>query len=76
MAGKALLSVKAPTLFIVGGEDREVIELNKQAMESVKGKKQLSIIPGATHLFEEPGKLEVVARLTSGWFRRYLAGNG
>lgn len=72
LAGKYLSSVEAPTLFIVGGEDHQVIALNKQAMENVKTVKQLSIIPGATHLFEEGGALEEVARLAADWFLSYL----
>ena len=72
LAKQSLLSVQAPTLFIVGGNDHEVITLNQQAMEKVKAVKQLSIIPGATHLFEEQGTLEEVARLASDWFVRYL----
>jgi putative phosphoribosyl transferase len=72
MAGSALGLVRAPTLFIVGGEDDQVIMLNKQAVEYVKATKKLVIIPGATHLFEEPGALESVADLASIWFLQYL----
>ncbi|HEY5595175.1 MAG TPA: dienelactone hydrolase family protein [Nitrospiria bacterium] len=72
MAGPALDRVKTPTLLIVGGNDDVVIELNQQAYALLEGKKELIIIPGATHLFEEPGALEEVARLAAEWFRRYL----
>lgn len=72
LAMKSLPRVKAPTLLIVGGEDFEVIELNRTAYENIPAKKKLEIIPGATHLFEEPGALEEVARLSAGWFTKYL----
>lgn len=72
LAGSALRRVKAPTLLIVGGNDHQVIELNEQAMELLGGTKEMVIVPGATHLFEEPGTLEAVARLSSQWFRKYL----
>ncbi|MFL6673380.1 MAG: dienelactone hydrolase family protein [Massilia sp.] len=69
LAGRdALNAVRAPTLLIVGGDDDVVIELNKQAAAAMRCEKQLVIIPGATHLFEEPGKLEEVASLARGWF--------
>ena len=71
-AGKYLASVVAPTLLLVGGLDTEVIELNEQAMEQMTSEKKLVIIPGATHLFEEPGKLEEVAKFSIDWFLRYL----
>ena len=73
LAGSALTAVQAPTLLIVGSKDTQVIELNRMALSLLKGEKQLEIIPGATHLFEEPGALEQVAQLASQWFRRYLA---
>jgi alpha/beta superfamily hydrolase len=57
---------------LVGGLDTEVIELNRQAMAQMSAEKKLVIIPGATHLFEEPGKLEEVAKLATDWFLRYL----
>jgi putative phosphoribosyl transferase len=63
LAGPALLRVRAPTLLIVGGNDVEVIELNRIALQELRCEKQLVIIPGATHLFEEPGALDEVARL-------------
>jgi len=64
--------VQAPTLLIVGGRDDIVIELNQKAYEQLRTEKQLVIIPGATHLFEEPGTLEEVARLAAQWFKQYL----
>lgn len=72
LAKEALIRVWAPTLLIVGGNDEGVIELNKEAFELLKGEKELKIIPGASHLFEEPGTLEEVAKLATEWFRRYL----
>ncbi|MBE0427746.1 MAG: dienelactone hydrolase family protein [Nitrospirae bacterium] len=72
LAGDALGKVIVPTLLIVGGEDHVVIELNKKAFDMIKAEKQLKIIPGATHLFEEPGTLEAVARLAAEWFKKYL----
>jgi dienelactone hydrolase len=73
LAGDALPQVRAPTLLIVGGSDRPVIELNRQALEQLgSSEKQLVIIPGATHLFPEPGALEEVARLASDWLTRHL----
>jgi putative phosphoribosyl transferase len=67
-----IAKVKAPTLFIVGGNDLVVIDLNKKAMKSFSAKKKLAIVPGASHLFEEPGKLEEVAKLAIRWFSKYL----
>jgi len=72
LAMESLPKVKAPTLLIVGGNDFEVIELNRTAYENIPAKKKLEIIPGATHLFEEPGTLEEVARLSAEWFLKYL----
>lgn len=72
LAGEALSQVKAPTLLIVGGEDDVVIRLNEEAFAQLSSVKQLKIIPRATHLFEEPGTLEQVARLASDWFRTKL----
>jgi pimeloyl-ACP methyl ester carboxylesterase len=70
----ALARVKAPTLLIVGGDDSGVVELNEQARDALRGcTRELVLVPGATHLFEEPGTLEEVARLAADWFRRYLA---
>jgi putative phosphoribosyl transferase len=72
LAGPALPRLRAPTLLIVGGNDVPVIELNRAAFERLRSEKQLVIIPGATHLFEEPGALDQVARLAREWFERYL----
>lgn len=72
MAEKALGQVQAPTLLIVGGYDDVVIELNEQAYRLIKAEKELKIVPGATHLFEEPGTLEEVARAAAEWFKRHL----
>ena len=68
LAGEALPKVKAPTLLIVGGEDHVVIELNEQARAQMKCECKIEIVPGATHLFEEPGALDKVAKLASDWF--------
>jgi putative phosphoribosyl transferase len=68
-----LRSVEAPTLLLVGGNDDGVIDLNREAYEKLGCVKKLVIIPGATHLFEEPGTLEEVARLASQWFAGYFA---
>ena len=73
LARHALVSVTAPTLLVVGGRDLEVIELNRQALSMLRCPKELVIIPGATHLFPEPGALEEVARLAQNWFLQYLA---
>jgi pimeloyl-ACP methyl ester carboxylesterase len=72
LAGKYLPNIVAPTLLLVGGLDTEVIELNRQALDQMKSQKKLVIIPGATHLFEEPGILEEVAKLSADWFLCYL----
>ena len=73
LAEKALPGVKAPTLLIVGGEDFQVIDMNQWAFDRLTVKeKQLKIVPGATHLYEEPGTLEEVAYLAGEWFKRYL----
>jgi putative phosphoribosyl transferase len=72
LAGAALSRVVAPTLLIVGGKDLPVIDLNREALGQIPAEKQLEIIPGATHLFEEPGALEEVARLARQWFERHL----
>jgi pimeloyl-ACP methyl ester carboxylesterase len=72
LAGQALAEVRAPTLLIVGGSDAQVIELNRFALAQLRCEKQLVIIPGATHLFEEPGALEEVAKLARDWFQRHL----
>lgn len=72
LAGEALARVEAPTLLIVGGWDAPVIELNREAYNRLHAAKRLEIVPRATHLFEEPGALEEVARLAADWFERYL----
>jgi putative phosphoribosyl transferase len=72
LAGDALPKVQAPALLIVGGNDDIVIELNEQARDRMRCEVKLEIVPGATHLFEEPGTLEHVARLASDWFVRHL----
>ena len=73
LAGEALPKVQAPTLLIVGGNDGIVIELNEQARDRMRCDVKLEIIPGATHLFQEPGALEKVAQLASSWFSLHLA---
>jgi len=73
LAGPALAEVRAPTLLIVGSLDSVVLELNQRALELLPAEKQLVVVPGATHLFEEPGTLEEVARLAAKWFTRSLA---
>ena len=72
MAEPILEEVGAPTLFIVGGKDLQVLDLNRQALAQLETGKQLEVIPGAGHLFEEPGALDEVARLTREWFQAYL----
>jgi len=73
LAGPALERVRAPTLLIVGGRDTPVIALNREAMARISAPTALEIVPGATHLFEEPGALDEVARLARQWLGRYLA---
>jgi pimeloyl-ACP methyl ester carboxylesterase len=72
LAGPALGRVRAPTLLIVGENDLPVIELNRQALAQLRCEARLVIVPGATHLFEEPGALDAVARLAREWFERYF----
>lgn len=72
MAMERLEKISAPTLFIVGEEDDVVVQLNEKAFKRLECTKKMEIIPGATHLFEEPGTLEEVARLTAQWFKKYL----
>ena len=75
LAMKCLHRVKAPTLLIVGGDDSAVIEMNQGAFEQLKCEKAMKIVPGATHLFEEPGTLEEVVSLARDWFAKYLTGD-
>jgi putative phosphoribosyl transferase len=75
LAGEALPKAQAPTLLIVGGNDDVVIELNEMARDQMKCEVKLEIVPGASHLFEEPGALEKVAQLASDWFVSHLAGD-
>ncbi len=72
LAASALERVRAPTLLIVGGNDGPVIEMNRAALALLPGEARLEIVPGATHLFEEPGALEAVAQSASDWFQRHL----
>jgi len=72
LAAAHLEAVRAPTLLIVGGADREVLALNQAVLSALPPQSSLAIVPGATHLFEEPGALEEVARLAAGWFTRWL----
>jgi putative phosphoribosyl transferase len=72
LAAECLPLVEAPTLLIVGGDDGEVVELNRQAYERLRCQKELVIIPGATHLFPEPGALQQVAQLAAAWFNRHV----
>ncbi len=72
LAGDALAQVRAPTLLIVGGFDTPVIEMNRSAFELLRCEKRMEIVPGATHLFEEPGTLAEVARLARDWFLKHL----
>lgn len=74
LASTILPEVKAPTLLIVGGNDLAVLEMNEDALARLKAEKRLEVVPGATHLFEEPGALEKVAEAARGWFQRFLSG--
>ncbi len=73
LAGDALAAVRAPVCLIVGGDDPEVLALNRSAMERLAGHAELKIIPGATHLFSEPGALDAVVEEATRWFERYLS---
>jgi pimeloyl-ACP methyl ester carboxylesterase len=73
LARPALPYIKAPTLLIVGGRDLPVMAMNRDAFSEMRNEKKLQVIPGATHLFEEPGALEEVARLATNWFANYLS---
>jgi pimeloyl-ACP methyl ester carboxylesterase len=72
LAAASLPGVQAPTLLIVGGADREVLALNRQALRELRCAKRLEVVPGATHLFEEPGALDSVAQLAAAWFETHL----
>ncbi|HEU5452793.1 MAG TPA: alpha/beta hydrolase, partial [Terriglobales bacterium] len=76
LARQALLRVEAPTLLIVGGEDRVVIDLNEEAAGHLQAEHRIEIIPGATHLFEEAGALDRVAQLARDWLVQYLRDSG
>ncbi|WP_240359272.1 dienelactone hydrolase family protein [Pyxidicoccus trucidator] len=76
LAGPVLARVQAPTLLLVGGNDVGVLEMNEDALARLEGLKDIRIIRGATHLFEEPGALEEVSRLAAEWFTRYLGAAG
>jgi len=76
LAAEQLAQVKAPTLFIVGGFDLEVLELNRWALRRLRCEARLDIVPGATHLFEQPGKLESVARIAGDWFVAHVPSAG
>jgi putative phosphoribosyl transferase len=72
LAAESIPAVRAPTLLIVGGADRQVLELNKKAATLLRGEREVAVVPGATHLFEEPGALERVAELAADWFSLHL----
>lgn len=72
LAMDELHNVDAPTLLIVGSLDFDVLQLNKEAYEKIKGVKKLEVVDGATHLFEEPGKMEIISELAANWFEKYL----
>ena len=72
LAMKHLAKVKAPTLLIVGSLDYEVLEMNRDAYKQLSSEKKLEVVEGATHLFEEPGKMEIVSELAGNWFEKYL----
>jgi putative phosphoribosyl transferase len=76
MAGDRLGAVRAPTLFVVGGADTQVLELNRTALAALRCERQLEVVEGATHLFEEPGTMDEVARLAGSWFQSHLTGDG
>ena len=69
---KHLARVKAPTLLIIGSLDHEVLEMNREAYKQLSSEKKLEVVEGATHLFEEPGKMEIVSELAGNWFEKYL----
>src|SRR5690606_6026132 len=74
LSGEALPLVSAPSLFIVGGGDREVLSLSRRALEAMQCEQEIILVPGATHRFEEPGAMDEVSRLAADWFRLHLAG--
>jgi dienelactone hydrolase len=74
LAAPFLSRVKAPTLLIVGGDDKPVIDMNREALAALDAEKRLEIVPGASHLFKEPGTLEEVAKLAAAWFTEHLSG--
>lgn len=74
LAAEALPAVRAPSLFIVGGRDLEVLSLNERAAQRMSAERTVAVVPGAGHLFAEPGALEQVARLAAEWFARHLTG--
>ncbi|SDI53796.1 dienelactone hydrolase family protein [Nonomuraea jiangxiensis] len=76
LAGKRLAAVRAPTLLIVGGRDPIVIKLNEDAQRRLRAETKITVVPGATHLFEEPGALEAVAEHAGDWFATHFAGPG
>lgn len=76
LAGSALAEVRAPTLLIVGGDDQQVLPLNRRALTQLPTESRLEIVPGATHLFEEPGTLELAASLAAQWFMHHLTPQG
>jgi putative phosphoribosyl transferase len=76
LAGESLSTVQAPTLLIVGEDDRDVVDLNRRAMARMQGEVRLEIVPGASHLFHEPGALEAVAHLAGNWFTSHLGNTG
>jgi dienelactone hydrolase len=75
LAGPALSGVEAPTLLVVGADDGGVVELNERALQRLRCVKELAVVPGATNLFEEPGKLDEAARLAADWFVRHCTGH-
>jgi putative phosphoribosyl transferase len=76
LAGDALGAIRAPTLLIVGGRDPEVLDVNERALARLETESRLEVVPGATHLFEEPGALEAVSRLAADWFLLHLRRHG
>ena len=76
LAGGALAAVQAPTLLIVGGDDEQVLRLNRAALERLRCERELKVVPGASHLFEEPGTLDTVAEFAATWFARHLRAPG